>query len=63
MFAKGKWYRLSFPGTWARVLLYDPRSQPHSWLVETWLFKDKWWVDEEGRPNNHWSPYLTLPRS
>jgi len=58
MIEVGKWYRMSFPGTWAKVLLHSPNVTPHSWLIETWLFKDKWWVDANGRPNNHRSPYL-----
>ena len=62
MLQVGKWYRLSFPGTFAKVVEYSANVTPHSWLVESLILRSRWWVTSEGRPNNHMSPWLIVPR-
>lgn len=52
----GRWFRLRFPGTFARVIKYDPRSS-HPYLVESMILRSRWWMDINGRPNNHTSPW------
>lgn len=55
----GRWYRLRFPGTFAKVIEYNVRNS-HPYLVQTLIMRSKWWVDDRGRPNNHCSPPLKL---
>lgn len=57
--AVGKWFRLCFPSTYAKVVAYRPKaSLDYPYLVESWIIKARWWCDEQGRPNNHRSPRL-----
>lgn len=64
----GRIYRLRFPGIAARVLPNPPGTYSveargkRGYLVESLFLKSRWWVDEDGVPNNHMSPHMIVPR-
>lgn len=57
----GRWYRLQFPGTFAKVICFDDRNT-YPYLVQSLVTRARWWVDGLGRPNNYKTPRLRLRR-
>ncbi len=57
----GKWYRMEFPGTYAKVLPNPPRaSEMFPYLVESMILRSRWYVNAKGEPDNHSSPHMIV---